>query len=52
MEGAEVRRVVKGGGWIFPAEFLRAAYRDCYPAVGRDDVIGFRVAAAPASLDG
>lgn len=44
-------RVLRGGGWLSPAEDLRAAYRFRNPARLRDVVVGFRVAAAPASLD-
>jgi formylglycine-generating enzyme required for sulfatase activity len=42
-------RVLRGGGWIYPAEYLRAAIRYWDPAGLRNDVFGFRVAAAPAS---
>ncbi len=42
-------RVLRGGGCFSPAENLRAAYRDGSRARFRDDDVGFRVAAAPAS---
>ncbi|HKI06021.1 MAG TPA: SUMF1/EgtB/PvdO family nonheme iron enzyme [Thermoanaerobaculia bacterium] len=42
-------RVLRGGGWYFPAESLRAAYRLRDPAWNRTVVLGFRVAAAPQS---
>ncbi len=45
-----VRRLVRGGGWRDPAEYLRAACHDWDPAGLRRGVLGFRVAAAPASL--
>jgi hypothetical protein len=44
-------RHVKGGCWFYSAVTLRSAYHDGHPAWGRSDVIGFRVAAAPTSLD-
>jgi formylglycine-generating enzyme required for sulfatase activity len=43
-------RALRGGGWVSPALYLRAAYRYRLPARSRSDVIGFRVAAAPASI--
>lgn len=50
VEGDKVSdRVLRGGGWIDPAEGLRAAIRHGSPAWGRRVGIGFRVAAAPAS---
>jgi formylglycine-generating enzyme required for sulfatase activity len=49
-EGDSERRVLRGGGWFYPAEFLRAAFRYSYPAAYRDDGVGFRVSAAPASF--
>ena len=48
-EGDKDARVLRGGGWVRPAEGLRAACRSGSRAGLRDDVIGFRVAAAPAS---
>ncbi len=49
-ESSEVEdRVLRGGGWSNPAEYLRAAYRYRPRASRRIDVIGFRVLAAPAS---
>ena len=36
-------RVVRGGSWGLPPEFLRAAYRGGVAAVNRSDVHGFRV---------
>ena len=41
--------MLRGGGWINPAENLRAAYRNRNHARNRNDDIGFRVAAAPAN---
>ncbi|MBF0348712.1 MAG: SUMF1/EgtB/PvdO family nonheme iron enzyme [Magnetococcales bacterium] len=43
-------RVLRGGSWFLPADRLRAAYRLGDHAGGRYGLIGFRVAAAPASL--
>ncbi|WP_256868485.1 formylglycine-generating enzyme family protein, partial [Candidatus Entotheonella palauensis] len=35
-------RVIRGGGWFFPAQYVRSAYRDaCWPA-GRVVFLGFR----------
>ncbi|MEO5340472.1 MAG: SUMF1/EgtB/PvdO family nonheme iron enzyme [Magnetococcus sp. MYC-9] len=42
-------RVVRGGSWFCPADGLRAAYRDRFPAGDRVGSLGFRVAAAPSS---
>jgi serine/threonine-protein kinase len=46
----EKARVVRGGGWIVPAEALRAAYRVRGWAWGRSGDVGFRVAAAGFDL--
>ncbi|MCP4660113.1 MAG: SUMF1/EgtB/PvdO family nonheme iron enzyme [bacterium] len=46
---ADSARSVRGGGWSYPAEFLRAAYRSRNPARYRNVNLGFRVAVAPAS---
>ena len=43
-------RVLRGGGWYYTAGGLRAAYRRWHPSNERNDVVGFRVAVAPASL--
>lgn len=48
-DDGSVSRVLRGGGWRGPEEYLRAAYRHGYPAAARDVVLGFRVAVAPAS---
>lgn len=37
-------RVDRGGSWLFPAWFLRAATRERNPAEFRDPIMGFRVA--------
>jgi hypothetical protein len=47
-EGEPIRPL-RGGCWILPAEYLRAAYRYRFRASLRNGDIGFRVAAAPAS---
>ncbi|MBF0629637.1 MAG: SUMF1/EgtB/PvdO family nonheme iron enzyme [Magnetococcales bacterium] len=44
------RLVLRGGSWFNPADLLRAAYRFRDLAGLRDDIFGFRVAVAPASL--
>ncbi len=44
-------RVLRGGGWGNPAESLRAAFRLGNLAALRNRGIGFRVLAAPPSLD-
>jgi formylglycine-generating enzyme required for sulfatase activity len=46
---SEEWRALRGGGWNYPAGYLRAAYRVWYLAWYRNVNIGFRVAAAPAS---
>lgn len=43
----EEAHYLKGGGWVDPAVFLRAAFRYWGPARDRSVLIGFRVAAAP-----
>jgi len=43
-------RVLRGGGWLNPADPLLAAFRFRHPARLRFVVFGFRVAAAPARL--
>jgi formylglycine-generating enzyme required for sulfatase activity len=47
-DSAEEWRALKGGGW-FNAAILSSAFRDGNSATLRNDVIGFRVAAVPAS---
>jgi len=42
-------RSLRGGGWDYPEQDLRAAFRFRLPAGSRVGFIGFRVAAAPAS---
>ncbi len=46
----ELGLVLRGGGWGYPAEYLRAAYRNRRHAANRWTGVGFRVSAAPASL--
>ena len=41
--GEDVLRVFRGGSWLDPAESLRAAYRNGYPATDRFQLIGFRL---------
>ena len=46
--GAEkCSRVVRGGSWEKAPSYVRSAARDAFPASGRDDAIGFRVAREP-----
>ena len=40
------RRVVRGGGWYFPPEVLRAAFRNRFPTDAALNLLGFRVARA------
>ena len=37
-------RVLRGGNWIYSAEFVRSAYRDYIVPIGRSSGIGFRLA--------
>ena len=39
---ADAHRVIRGGCWLYPAQDVRAAFRDAYPPVNRDDHLGFR----------
>jgi serine/threonine protein kinase/formylglycine-generating enzyme required for sulfatase activity len=41
---AAAYRVYRGGGWNFPAEFCRSAYRDRRSPEDRNNRLGFRVA--------
>jgi len=50
-QDAKSFRYLKGGCSMSPAVYLRATCRDGRPAGNRSGVVGFRVAAAPASLD-
>jgi formylglycine-generating enzyme required for sulfatase activity len=38
------RRVVRGGAWIHPPRYLRAAYRDANSSDARGYLLGFRLA--------
>jgi formylglycine-generating enzyme required for sulfatase activity len=38
------RRVVRGGAWMHPQRYLRAAYRDASPTDARAYLLGFRLA--------
>lgn len=38
------RRVVRGGSWLYPPEFVRSARREWFDAVDRDNDLGFRLA--------
>ncbi len=37
-------RVVRGGSWVGRPRFARSGSRDHYPAINRNDVVGFRLA--------
>jgi formylglycine-generating enzyme required for sulfatase activity len=41
------QRVLRGGGWFDPPEYLRAAYRSWYRAKDRYGDFGFRIAVVP-----
>jgi len=43
-DGDAIRRVARGGSWLNSAGFLVASNRFWYPADGRSDYIGFRLA--------
>ena len=42
-------RALRGGGWDYPAEYLRSAFRNWNPAGFRNVDFGFRLALSPAS---
>jgi formylglycine-generating enzyme required for sulfatase activity len=42
--GDQVRRVLRGGSWLYNPRYLRAALRNGYSAVLANDIVGFRVA--------
>ncbi|MCP3961547.1 MAG: SUMF1/EgtB/PvdO family nonheme iron enzyme [bacterium] len=46
----EIGRVLRGGGWDYPAGNLRAASRSWGSASSRNSSVGFRVLVVPASL--
>lgn len=41
--GDPVRRILRGGAWLYQPRYLRAALRNGYSAVLANDVVGFRV---------
>jgi len=43
-------RVLRGGGWDDPADYLQTAYRARNPARNLSQIFGFRVAVVPAGL--
>jgi formylglycine-generating enzyme required for sulfatase activity len=47
-QGEGMERVVRGGGWSFPPESCRSAFRGADPHDSRLDDLGFRVVAVPA----
>ena len=50
--GDQVRRVLRGGSWLYNPRYLRAALRNGYSAVLANDIVGFRVARKLASSRG
>ncbi|WP_377704647.1 SUMF1/EgtB/PvdO family nonheme iron enzyme [Pseudoduganella sp. UC29_71] len=42
--GDPVRRVLRGGSWLYQPRYLRSALRNGYSAVLANDIVGFRVA--------
>ncbi|MES2261187.1 MAG: SUMF1/EgtB/PvdO family nonheme iron enzyme [Pseudomonadota bacterium] len=42
--GDPVRRVLRGGSWLYQPRYLRAALRNGFSAVLANDIVGFRVA--------
>jgi formylglycine-generating enzyme required for sulfatase activity len=42
--GDQVRRVLRGGSWLYSPRYLRAALRNGYSVVLANDIVGFRVA--------
>ena len=42
--GDPVRRVLRGGSWLYNPRYLRSAVRNGYSAVLANDIVGFRVA--------
>jgi formylglycine-generating enzyme required for sulfatase activity len=42
--GDPVRRILRGGSWLYNPRYLRSAVRNGYSAVLANDIVGFRVA--------
>ncbi|UGQ48311.1 SUMF1/EgtB/PvdO family nonheme iron enzyme [Massilia endophytica] len=42
--GDQVRRIVRGGAWLYQPRYLRSALRNAYSAILANDVVGLRVA--------
>ena len=42
--GDPVRRVLRGGSWLYNPRYLRSAVRNGFSAVLANDIVGFRVA--------
>ena len=42
--GDRVRRVLRGGCWLYRPHYLRSALRNAFSAVMSNDIVGFRVA--------
>jgi hypothetical protein len=45
------RRVVRGGAWMHPQRYLRAAYRDANSSDARGSLLGFRLARTLGAAD-
>jgi len=43
-DGDQVRRVLRGGSWLYNPRYLRSALRNGFSAVLANDIVGFRVA--------
>jgi len=41
--GDQVRRILRGGSWLYNPRYLRSALRNGYSAVLSNDIVGFRV---------
>ncbi|TXG00245.1 bifunctional serine/threonine-protein kinase/formylglycine-generating enzyme family protein [Massilia arenae] len=41
--GDQVRRILRGGSWLYNPRYLRAALRNGFSAVLSNDIVGFRV---------
>ncbi|HAK91386.1 MAG TPA: serine/threonine protein kinase, partial [Massilia timonae] len=41
--GDQVRRILRGGSWLYNPRYLRSALRNGFSAVLSNDIVGFRV---------
>ena len=42
--GDPVRRILRGGSWLYNPRYLRSSVRNGFSAVLANDIVGFRVA--------